>query len=602
MANGFGWGQGATGGWGANLGQSTGGWGMNTSQPSTGFGGFGQTQTGFGGFSQAPAQIAPIYQSASGFGMNPYASYLSTPGYGALGGYGPTGALSGQDLSAMAYEYGKDPQALAATMQRSGITGADMQEAGVLSPSQYTQMFRPSNKYQGETNPNQYYQPIYQSQYQNYASPAYASLANANNMGTYNQLAQNTAPRTSFGTAYLMGQQNPAVDTGGATVFGSQKLSSDQIMQQAGDYTKNTAQQNYDLMGKLGLTSKDVARLLNTTEANINDYLTKGGVNRAGVAYDPSKTYDPVTGTTKGSEATEAAKKIPEWYTKKDYKYGNYENFGDTELSGFTKDQLNNLYASKQTAINKDIAQAKLDYAAALKSGNPAFVREAQANLDARNNQLAQYNADYKASLGALTGAKGTYETKAMTADRLDTTALGKLDTAAKKYTSFTAPTLKAGSTAAQITKAYNKVIGTQQTEMNNAKKALDAAIGPKAKEAAQRYYDAQKADYDNAVKSLDYLLHPENSPEAIAAKKAEEAQKLKAAQDYRYGTPTTEQLAPGYAATREAAYQKSLADAANAWRYDAGSGSYLNSITGEQQYDAPAGFATGGLMSLLRR
>ena len=254
MADGFGWGQGATGGWGGNTGQSTGGWGMNTSQPSTGFGGFGQTQTGFGGYSQpsyggfgqsfggfnqAPAQINPMYLSASGFGMNPYANYLSTPGYGALGGYGPTGALSGQDLSKMAYQYGKDPQALAATMQRNGVTGADMQEAGVLSPSQYTQMYRPSNQYQGKTNPNQYYQPIYQSQYQNYASSAYAPLANANNMGTYNQLAQNTAPRTSFGTAYLMNQQNPAVDTAATNVFGSQKLSSNQIMQQAGDYTKH---------------------------------------------------------------------------------------------------------------------------------------------------------------------------------------------------------------------------------------------------------------------------------------------------------------------------------------------------------------------------
>ena len=511
MVDGFGWGQGATGGWGGNTGQSTGGWGMNTSQPSTGFGGFGQTQTGFGGFSQAPAQINPMYQSASGFGMNPYVSYLSAPGYGALGGYGPTGALSGQDLSKMAYQYGNAPQALAAAMQRSGVTGANMQEAGVLSSDQYTQMYRPSNQYQGELNKNQYYQPIYQAQYQNYASPAYASLANANNMGTYNQMAQNVAPRTSFGTAYLMNQQNQAGDTGAAAnVFGSQKLSSDQIMQQAGDYTKNTAQQNYDLMGKLGLTSKDVASLLGASEADVENYLTQGGVNRTGVAYDPSKTYATTTGT-----AATTPSGVPEWYTNKDYKYGNYQNYGDTDLSGFTKDQVNKLYASKQAAINKDIGQAKLDYDAALKSGNPAFVREAQANLDARNNQLAQYNADYKSSLGALTGAKGTYETKAMTADRLDTTALGKLDTAAKKYTGFTKPTLKAGSTAAQITKAYNRVIGTQQTEMNKAKKALDAAVGPKAKAAAQKYYDAQKADYDNATKALNAALHPETKTAA---------------------------------------------------------------------------------------
>jgi len=449
----------------------------------------------------APA-INPLYTSVAGFGLNPYASYLSTPGYGALGGYGPTGALSGKDLSAMAYEHGKDPQALAATMQRSGVTGADMQEAGVLTSDQYTQMFRPSNKYQGETNPNQYYQPIYQSQYQNYASSAYAPLANANNMGTYNQLAQNTAPRTSFGTAYLMGQQNPAVDAGGATVFGSQKLSSDQIMQQAGDYTKNTAQQNYDLMGKLGLTSKDVARLLNTTEANVNDYLTKGGVNRAGVAYDPSKTYDPVTGTVTG-------KTIPEWYTDKKYVYGNYKNYAENELSGFNKSQIASLYNSKIEGINKNIAQAKTDYNAALKSGNPVFIREAQANLDAMNNQLARYNIDFKAANAALTGAKGAYETSAAKADRLDVAALGALDTAAKKYTSFVAPTLKAGATTRQITDAFNKVISKQRAEMDTAKKALDKAVGPKAKVAAQSYYDAQKADFDKATAGLASLLNP---------------------------------------------------------------------------------------------
>lgn len=475
----------------------------------------------------APA-IDPMYLSVSGFGMNPYASYLSTPGYGALGGYGPTGALSGQDLSKMAYQYGNDPQALAAAMQRSGVTGADMQEAGVLSSDQYTKMYRPSNQYQGDLNKNQYYQPIYQAQYQNYASPAYASLANANNMGTYNQMAQNTAPRTSFGTAYLMNQPKPTDNTGtttaatgapaattnstdnagASTVFGSQKLSSDQIKQQVGDYTKNTAQQNYDLMGKLGLTTKDVATVLGIPEADVEAYFAKGGVNRTGTAYDPTKTYDTTTGTAATTEQT--TPKIPEWYTQKDYKYGNYQNFGENELSGFTKDQLNNLYTSKQTAINKDIAQAKLDYAAALKSGKPEFVREAQANLDDKNNQLAKYTADYKAALGALTGAKGTYETKAMTADRLDTTALGALDAAAKKYTGFTAPTLAAGSNAAQIKKAYSSLITTQQTEMANAKKALDALDPkdrPKAIAAAQKYYEAQKADFDKASASLSSAL-----------------------------------------------------------------------------------------------
>ena len=73
-------------------------------------------------------------------------------------------------------------QNIASAMQQYGVSAHDLAQSGALSQADYTRMFRPSNQYQGVTNPNQYYQPIYQTQYQNYASPAFAYQGAQNNM------------------------------------------------------------------------------------------------------------------------------------------------------------------------------------------------------------------------------------------------------------------------------------------------------------------------------------------------------------------------------------------------------------------------------------
>ena len=49
-------------------------------------------------------------------------------------------------------------QNIASAMQRYGVSANDLAQSGALSQADYTRMFRPSNQYQGQTNPNQYYQ------------------------------------------------------------------------------------------------------------------------------------------------------------------------------------------------------------------------------------------------------------------------------------------------------------------------------------------------------------------------------------------------------------------------------------------------------------
>lgn len=575
MADGFNWGGGQT--------QAPTGWGGGQTQAPTGWGG-GQTQaptTGFG------------YNWMGNQNLSPMTNQMGTPfssgfGFGYQGAYGPTGGTTGQDLTKMAYTYGKDPQALAGQMQSEGVTPWNMQQAGVIGNQQYTQMFRPSSQSQSKLNTNQYYQPIQQSQYQNYASPYYSGLANANNMGAYNALSQaNMGPAIglasqssfnpytntfstpygqaygglgsvigSYGTPFALAQQQAALNPYGNTAYmggyggytqpkagttsgadsskniisnintgntstgttnlgtatgptyGANNLSAQDFINSIGDISKNTAQQNFDLAMKNNLSLQDISDLTGMSQQEIADYLKTNNLDASklkGTAYDPNKTYDANTGTVTDT-------KIPDWYTNKDYKYAAYKNYTPQDLSGFTKDQVNKLYATQQGKINADIKQATADYNAALTSGNPARIRATQENLNAQQAELAQYNLDYGAATKALTGAKGTYETPELKAARLDTTALGKLDAAAKKYTAYNAPTIKAGSNAAAINKAYSSVITKQQTEMNNAKKALDAAVGPKEKEAAQKYYDAQKAEYDKAMSDLNNALNPKTA------------------------------------------------------------------------------------------
>ena len=157
--------------------------GLNSYSPNTGAQGAGYIQ----GTHIPQTSMGQTNNGAyGGFGQGGYGSQMGSRfqgGYGYGGGYGPTGNLWGNDLGTMYNTYNSNPQELAAQMQYNGISPFNMQQAGVMSPQEYTQMYRPGNQYQGDINPNQYYQPIYQTQYQNYASPYYSGLAYQNNMG-----------------------------------------------------------------------------------------------------------------------------------------------------------------------------------------------------------------------------------------------------------------------------------------------------------------------------------------------------------------------------------------------------------------------------------
>ena len=111
-------------------------------------------------------------------------------------------------------------QNLASAMQQYGVSAHDLAQSGALSQADYTRAFRPSNQYQGQTNPNQYYQPIYQTQYQNYNSPAFAYQGAQNNMMQGYQ-----SPLRSYGGQGYGGQGYGGQGYGGYGSLGQQSQS-----------------------------------------------------------------------------------------------------------------------------------------------------------------------------------------------------------------------------------------------------------------------------------------------------------------------------------------------------------------------------------------
>lgn len=425
-------------------------------------------------------------------GYNPYA------GYG--GGYGPTGSMSGPDLSSMAYKYGSSPQNLAGQMQYQGISPFNMSQAGVISPENYTKMYRPSSQTQQGINKTQTYQPIYQQQFQNYGSPDYSAMANANNMGAYNMLSQaNMGPATSLASQSTFDPYSGMFNTPYGQTSGL-----GQLIGSAG--TPYALSQQQAAMNPFANLNPAYA----WQQQQGGQY---GGDQQGGDIQQDGQGYQPVT-DTQGTEydygkiqddaAADAASKAA---ADAAYKYNTYANFKPEELAGFNRNQVANLYNNRLATTQKDIKQAQLEYNKALKSGDAAGLRKALDVLNTESGELKTLQADRQAALKSLTGKGGIYELAETRDTRLDQTALTALDKAAGKYTAFTAPTIKPGANPKQINAAYKGVISKQQTEMNNAKKALDKATGPQAKAAAQKYYDAQKADYDQAMTALNAAL-----------------------------------------------------------------------------------------------
>ena len=226
----FGQGYGGFGGFGQQ-GAGYGGFG----QQGAGYGGFGQGYGGFGGFQtpyttqQAPQQMYGALNNLSAKDLQDYVSNIqklptqiaapsvsdlasasgrsgnvawdklvtdymaANPKVNMKKGWGTNATTksayqslldqyNSQNADAMLLQKENNARALASGMQQYGISASDLARSGALSEADYTKTFRPSSDYQGVTNPTQYYQPIYQSQYQNYASPAYAYQGAQNNM------------------------------------------------------------------------------------------------------------------------------------------------------------------------------------------------------------------------------------------------------------------------------------------------------------------------------------------------------------------------------------------------------------------------------------
>ena len=123
----------------------------------------------------------PIFQPGRGWAVN---DYTKNEYQGLLDQYNKQVAADAAKAKVAAVPTldSAGAQDLASAMQRYGVSANDLAQSGALSQADYTRIFRPSNQYQGQTNPNQYYQPIYQTQYQNYASPAFAYQGAQNNM------------------------------------------------------------------------------------------------------------------------------------------------------------------------------------------------------------------------------------------------------------------------------------------------------------------------------------------------------------------------------------------------------------------------------------
>lgn len=195
LYNSFGFGQGqrlnantqpSYGGFGGGYGQpSYGGFGGGYNQPS--YGGYGQNYNAyapnFGGsfYNQGPTYQAPMYQTQSAQTTQPQQ----------IGSFQNATASQLQGfVNQPNWSYDDTTGMYVNPLTGTEANSQPVQPANMVSQQDYTRAYRPSNQYQGQLNPNQYYQPIYQQQYQNYYSPYYSQMGAGNNMGMYNTMAQ----------------------------------------------------------------------------------------------------------------------------------------------------------------------------------------------------------------------------------------------------------------------------------------------------------------------------------------------------------------------------------------------------------------------------
>lgn len=231
-------------------------------------------------------------------------------------------------------------------------------------------------------------------------------------------------------------------------------------------------------------------------------------INPLGPGYDEYgyKTQEQAAEETQ-TAADEAAKKkaeiaaIPDYYTNKDYKYDTYSDFADADIAGLSSKDLKSLYTAKLATAKADAAQAKKDYDAALKSGDP---KRTQAALKNYNDQLAEakaVEANRKARETAATTAANAAKKSA--ADKLaaDKAAAAKVKTdaaaKAKADAAAVAAQKKADAKAAADKKAADakaKTDAAKQAAADKAAAAKQAAADKAAAKAAAKTATKKKA------------------------------------------------------------------------------------------------------------
>ena len=383
-AQGFGFGQGqgfgstpSSGGF--NQGQS---FGVGSS-PS--FGGFGQGQMGnayapnFGG--------AGLYSPSTGMGGAGYIQGTAAPGVlenyytpdmktsAGLNKpyYGTFNNFSAKDLQNFVNNpTTNNPQAIQSGMQQYGVSAHDLATSGALTPQQYTEMFRPSSGVQQGLNQNQYYQPIYQAQYQNYASPAYASMGGANNMGMYNQMARSPM-------SYLSGGFNPYANSYVQPSYGNQGYGIDSLLGQLGGYLDQ-------YMSKY---QQPTTAAQTTTAAPTN-------TTTAAPTKTDTTTSAPTNTTTAVPTKTDTTTSAPTNTTTAAPTYGN-ANFTAQQVTDFINQNKGNPQAIFDAAKQYGISDAQIAEAGK-SAANPN-------DFSAAN--IAAYRAAYGAKKGGLMSLMG---------------------------------------------------------------------------------------------------------------------------------------------------------------------------------------------------
>ena len=264
-------------------------------------------------------------------------------------------------------------------------------------------------------------------------------------------------------------------------MYGQQQQQQPMYGQQAEQENPFAAKQS-DYENQLADLKAQIASIKSGQFDTIED--TGAKVHDFGEGYDPDKfkTQTEAEEETKVAtdkvatdKATEDA--IPDYYTNKAYKYDTYADFADEDIAGLSTKDLKSLYSAKLTTAKADAAQAKKDYDAALKSGDP---KRTQAALKNYNDQLAETKA--------VEANRKNRETAATTA------ANAAKKSAADKLAADKAAAAKVKTDAAAKAKADAKAVADKKKADAKAKadaKKAEAAAKAAAKKAEA---DAKKA------------------------------------------------------------------------------------------------------------